>query len=585
MESEAHPGGRSRWLRTWLILAILAGRAGAAGSEAVQVDGNRVSLRGPNVQVVFEGGAVTSIRGIAGGTEFLGGAPAPQALELFYFNDEAVGQDKHQTVAVTRLSPLAARVVIEGDNTRRALLLCVDPDSGDVLVSPDGLSFRRGVRSVGWKLAFHTEAELFLPVVNGLRVKTAQVRPSDGRFGYPFEWNAPLVIATRGGESMMIHTEDESDQFKALRLKRLKDHTELGIENESPGPWWDNRTAGGVTWRINAYRGGWKTPATRYRDWMRRTLRLEELARHRPAWVKDISLAFSWADPNEAMLDAIAAVHPPGQTLIHLANWRTEKYDVMYPDFTPREDVLKYLARARKLGFHVMPHFNYFAVYYKHPFFGRVADFQIRSADKNEPMGWHWPPDTNDYTRMGYIHPGLGLWRDTLTDAVMKVADQGSLDSVFLDQTLCTWNTENGLVQGRTTSGGMQLLLEQLNRVAPELVLAGEGLTQVSFQRQCFAQAHIYDGWKGLEAWHPEVYVPLNAFLWGDHCRLFGYYQLTPGSPHFELGIRTYENMGAIPSLITNNPEHLKKPDALTRRVLDRARSWRRIATTMTQPE
>ncbi len=567
------------------LVAVCSMTLSLPSETGVTVDGQKLTLATPAVVVQFDGAHLVSIRS-QDGTEFLHDAQRPaNPVELWYFNDESVGKDKHEKVTTTRLSPLAARIVVDGENARRSLLLSIDPVTHDVLVTPDGIAFRRGVRSVGWKLAFHGETELFLPVVNGMHVRRGRPQPSSGRFSWPFEWNAQLVIATRAGASMMIHSEDESPQYKALRLTRASDHEEIAIETESPGPWWDSRTAGGVTWRINAYRGGWKTPATRFREWLRRSARLDDLARRRPAWIRQISLALCWAGPNEAMLDALAAVHPPEQTLIHLADWRTEKYDVMYPDYTPREDVLRYLAKARKMGFHVMPHFNYFSVYYKHPLFPRVADFQIRSADKNEPLGWHWPPETHDYTRMGYIHPGLGFWRDTLTDAVVKVLDQTGIDCAFLDQTFCTWNCDNAFVQGQTTGDGVQLLLEQLNRVHPQLVLGGEGLTQVTFARQGFAQAHIWNGWGQLQPWHPEIYIPLNAFLWGDHCRMVGYYHLTPGDPQFELGQRVYENMGAVPTLITGNPEHLKKPDALTQRLLDRAKNWGRIVTTMTAPE
>lgn len=555
-------------------------------AATLEIEDVKVTATTPTVQVVFDGPSLVSVRRLPDGPEFVQRPTEGQPLDVFYLHGDTFGVDKHQKTSVRRLSETAVLITVEGEDARRSLLVAVDLDSGDVLVTPDGLTHRRGVRSVGLRVALHAEDEAILPVINGLRVRQGQQRPSNGRFAWPFEWNAQLLVAQRDGHAMMIHSEDTTAQYKALQLHRLKDHTELVLETESPGPLWDNRTAGGVTWRINAYRGDWKVPAARYRSWMQLTYQLSEKRRHRPQWVDGVTLAFSWAAPAPAMLDAMAAVHPPEQTIIHLSDWRTDKYDVNYPEYTPREDVIKYIEKARQMGFHVAPHFNYFAVWYQHPSFGEMADFQLRSPDRNEPQGWHWPPETHDYTRMGYIHPGLGLWRSTLIEAVMGACSKCAVDFAFLDQTLCTWNTNNAHAQGRNTIEGMQLLLEQFNNLAPGLVVAGEGLNEMSFQRQAFAQAHIYDGWRGLEPWHPEVYVPICAFLWADHCRLIGYYHLGPGNPKaFELGVQVYENMGALPTLITNNPKDLQEPTALTKRVLDRAKRWQQVAATMASPD
>ena len=565
----------------FLILATMS----YATEPSVKVEGQRVTALTQSITVVFDGPALVSIRDLGTSTEFIHAAPPPNPLDVYFLNGETVGQDKHQKITVLQVSPLAARVTIVGEDSKRSLLITVDQDTGDVLVTPDGAAQRRGVRSVGLKVPVHGEAELILPVLNGLRVKTGNPQPVDNRFPWPVNWDAQLVIAQRDQASMMIHCEDRTEQYKALQLHRKNDHHELVFETESPGPWWDNRTAGGITWRISTYRGGWKIPASRYRNWMERFYDLVAKTRQRPAWVNRVSLAVSWAGPNEAMLDALAAVRPPDETIIHLSQWRTDKYDVNYPEYTATEQATKYIIKANAMGFHVLPHFNYFSVYLKHPLFSELSDFQLRSPDKNQPQGWYWPPETHDYTRMAYIHPGLGLWRNTLVDIVLAACAKAQAPGAFLDQTLCTWNADNAMVQGRNTIGGMLLLEEQFNSVAPSLVLGGEGLNEMSMQRQCFAQAHIYDGWTGLQSWHPNLYVPINAFLWRGHCQLFGYYHLTPETPTFESGVSVYERMGALPTIITGNTDHIRNMSPATRRIFDRAKRWRQVATTMTQPD
>ncbi|UCD29704.1 MAG: hypothetical protein JSV03_04265 [Planctomycetota bacterium] len=532
----------------------------------------KLTISTPTIQAVFEGPVLQSLRPANSEVEFAQSGANVLGLDLLYLNSELLGTDKLQTVRVIRISDFAARIEVSGADSMRTLFVAVDADTGDIRITADGLSNRRGLRAVRWTLPVHGDVTVILPIINGAQFRTSQSEPHSRRYAWPFEWNAQLAILQRAAHCVMVHCEDQVYQFKALHLDRHPERTDLGFESEPPGPLWENRTAGGIEWRINAYRGDWRIPATRYKQWMERTYRLAELERHRPAWVKNITLAVCWAGPIVEMLDALASVHPPTQTLIHLSDWRTDKYDVNYPDYVPTEKALQYMTKARQMGFHVMPHFNYFSVYYKHPFYQTVRDFQIRSVDRNIPDGWHWPPQTHDYTRMGYIHPGLGAWRNKLMDVVYEACGKLGTDTVFLDQTFCSWNTDNGLVQGMNTIVGMRQLEADILAAQPGMVLAGEGLTEVSFQHQCFAQGHIYDGWGKLEQRHLDLQHGICQFLWGDHARLIGYYHLTPGGEDFDKGITVYERMGAVPTIITNNPMHLRKPSELTRRILDRAK-------------
>lgn len=560
-------------IHRWGLLGLFVPAAVAsAGGPSLSVDGNRLAVETASVRAVFDGPALVSVRPVDRELEFIHPTPAAAGVDLLYLNGNMLGQDKHQQVTVRRLSPMAARIVVEGADSHRSILITVDDSTGDIVVTPRGVSARRGVRAVVWRVPIHPEAEVTLPVVNGMRVRPHAAHPSAGRFPWPFKWEAQLAIAERDGASLMIHSQDRRMRFKALRLGRDGDRTELGFESEPTGPLWRNRTAGGIAWRINVYDGDWQVPARRYRGWMADACDLADKRRSRPAWVDDIGLAVCWAHANTAMLDALAEVYPPERTLIHLSHgWRNHKYDIQYPDYTPNEAARAYVKKADEMGFHVMPHFNYWALDMNHPFFDQVRDFQIRSVDQNKPEGWYWPPETYDYTRMAYIHPGFGVWREKLMDVVLETCDTLASDVAFIDQTLCTWNTDNGFVEGLSTVEGMDQLQQEFAAVRPELVLVGEGLNEVSFQYQCFAQAHIHDGWGSLERKHVEAAHPICAFLWAGHTRLIGYYHLRPHEDAYDLGIETYERMNALPTIITNNPEDLREMSAGTQRIFARA--------------
>ncbi len=527
----------------------------------ISVDGKTISIETELFTAQMAGARLVSFIDRQTGAEFCRPDMEPFPVEMHYSNGGDLGADKHQNVEVTSISPIAARVVLSGADSERELLVRLDEATGDLCITPSGQSARRGVLSVRWNIPFAREAALILPCINGIYVKDSPTFPGNQRFNWPCAWNAGLIIAERDDATMMVHTQDLTINFKALKLVQEEGLCALGFESEQSGPSWENRNAGGLEWRLNVYEGGWEGAADRYRSWLEDTYRLGDARARRPEWVDNIRAAICWAEIDQEKLEALANIVPPEQTLIHLASWRTDPYDVNYPNYVPDDKAKAYCARAAGLGFHVMPHFNFFSCYNDHPLFSRLQHWQFRDVYRNEPQGWYWPPETHDETRMGYIHPGLAQWRRILIDAVRNAAAELSSPAVFLDQTLCVWNTDNGLVENMTTVEGLWRMQEEFTSIQPDIVLAGEGAHEVSIQRQCFAQAHIKDGWEGLTPDHQKAAHPICSYLWRDHTRLLGYYHITTGEPDFQEGFEIYRKMGAIPTIVpgkldTLTPDH-----------------------------
>jgi len=555
-----------------VVVAVLGCLIASLAYGKVVVEGTRVIASTATAVAAFEGPALVSLKPAGADVEFIHKTVPGCALDVAFAHWAPLGKDKHETVTVRALSERAATVTVKGEDSERVLLITTDDRTNDICVTPSSVTNRRAVACVRWAIGLCPEASLILPVVNGLCVDVARPWPGSRRFDWPSQWNAQLAIAERGDFACMVHCEDTSMAFKTLNYVHEGDRRELGFETDVPGPIWNARAAGGITWRLNVYRGDWKIPATRYRDWLAKTYDLAAKRVGRPEWVQRITLALCWATPIPEMLDALAAVHPPDQTLIHLSQWRTDGYDINYPEYTPRPETIDYMKKAREMGFHVMPHFNYFCVYNKHPFFQVVRDFQIRNRHTNEPQGWYWPTETHDYTRMAYIHPGFSIWRRKFMETLLASCDQLQTDVAFTDQTLCTWNVDNCYVEGMNMNAGMWQMNEEFAAVRPDLVLVGEGLNEISFQRQCFAQAHILDGWTKVEQKQVETAHPICSFLWGDHCRLIGYFKLNPNDAEFDAATAVYERMGAIPTIITKDPKQIREMSEGTRRLFDAAK-------------
>jgi len=75
-------------------------------------------------------------------------------------------------------------------------------------------------------------------------------------------------------------------------------------------------------------------------------------------------------------------------------------------------------------------------------------------------------------------------------------SDDLSLDSVFIDVTLVSLNLYNSLVENTTSTEGMKMLIEHIGSLGKGLVVAGEGLNEITMQGQSFAQAHPSKSWQ-----------------------------------------------------------------------------------------
>jgi hypothetical protein len=567
-----------------ITTALASAKTGAAPSSlaahakqasmGIRVEGQKLIAESRNFTAEFTGASLTSLIDLKRKIQFCRRDESAFPIELFFVDEDVLKQDKKQKIEVKPLSDLAARIIITGSGTDRELFVRLDPVTGDLCVTPEGRSLRRrGLLSVRWNIPFTREADIILPCVNGIFVENDRDFPGNARLCWPLGWNAQLVIVEQNNCSLMIHSEDKAFKYKSLNLFRNDGLTTLGFESEQVGPVWQNDSAGGVEWRLNTYEGNWKAPAKRYRGWMNQAYNLEEKRANRPKWVDDISFTLQWANADVNLLEGLAEVHPPEKTLIHLSNWRTSKYDIDYPDYIPSKQAEAFMKKANDMGFRVMPHYNFWAVDINHPVFQQLQQWQVRSVARNELQGWYWPPDTYDYTQMAYIHPGSGIWRRILIDAVLNSSRKIKAPVVFIDQTFCTWNTDNGMVENMTTVEGMRQLQEEFVAIHPDIVLAGEGLNEISFQRECFAQAHIFDGWGELKPHHIPAAHPICSFLWEGHTRLVGYYHLNPNDKDVDIGIEVYRRMGAIPTLICNDPKLIRKDQPIVKKIIDLAQA------------
>ena len=118
------------------------------------------------------------------------------------------------------------------------------------------------------------------------------------------------------------------------------------------------------------------------------------------------------------------------------------------------------------------------------------------------------------------VHPGLAIWRSILGQAILNAAREENLDTVFIDVTLVSQNLHTCLVDGKTSTEGMKVLINHISELGHGLVVGGEGLNEITMQGLSFAQAHLFKSWQSsIEGLERCGGCDLNNRLFGKLCR------------------------------------------------------------------
>lgn len=555
----------------------------------IQVTGTTITADTKTLTATLEAGFLTTLRSKRTGEEHVKpGAAPPSALQLFYpgHGKQDVLSGPAATLSGHQISPFSGQIRLCGWDADGVLTVSEDPATGDLLVEPSAYSSRAGVLSCRWLLpAVRDDLQLVAPFFQGVRLPLADPLLRR-RWAWPMFWEAGLAILEGPSGGLWIHCQDTQYRYKALDL----DAASWALETEAYGPLDNSLGAGGIAWRINVFDGDWRVPAGQYRDWLWDAYDLRAAQEARKPWAPGIRFALSWYTGDPEILDALAERLDPATVLIHYSNWRTDGYDENYPTYEPSPQAREVFARAKALGFHLMPHCNSVDMDPTHPAYAYLRDFQYRDVQDRRLHGWAWDAAVggslgvpNSYHNLSQnrarkvmvkVHPGLAMWRSILSENVSSAVQELATDTVFIDVTLCSGNLHNCLVENTTASEGMKRLIGQIAGLSDGLAVGGEGLNEITMQGLSFAQAHLFTSWQGnAEGLDRTGGCALNDFLFGRISRTFGYSGLSGKTEAEELRMRMHEEHGAIPTVVVRSAEEIRRPNKAVARELERAKS------------
>lgn len=454
----------------------------------------------------------------------------------------------------------------------------IDEASGDLVLRQRCWSPEPGVYGLAWATGLiPLSMNIIVPGNSGVRLD-AKAPIDSMTFDYPMTWEAQLVIVEGEGRGFYVWGDDAMGVFKRLTVQKTPDGWRLQFITMATAPFDPVMSLVSVPWHVNVYEGDWRVPARRYRDWAEKAFAPTRVVEQSPTWVKDIRCCVIMG-MDAPTIEDLAARIDPRQTLLYIPDWRTAGYDRDYPTYDkPVEGLDAFLSRAHALGYRVMLHVNYFGCDPLNPLFGDFEPYQVRSPWGTHEREW-WLWDRADpIIKFAYINPAHQGWRDLFIARMKDLCTGHAVDALHLDQTLCIFNDHNGLIDGANMIEGNVALHRELRAALPEVALSGEGLNEVTYRYEAFAQRHAW-GINHADGTWDRAFLrlahPISSYLLLPYTILYGYLGYAPPTSGqlYAAWNEAYEHWGVIPTLKPDRAQ-IARPTGFSRQFYDEARFW-----------
>lgn len=570
----------------WLIIcsALCLPLGTAVAAPSVTVSQGIATARTSRYEARIQDGSIVHFRDLATGEVLVQGTPRLPFVRFVEknrpvtataggtdaFSARRLGEDSAEFLGTVKHGAASAKVRVVVRALEDELVL-----SG--YAEADGQF--EGIASVGLALSpTRPQTEVIVPATSGNRFPSVGPKTPQ-TFEWPISWEAAMALVQGKKGGLLVCALEPFKRFKNLEMSPDGDGWRLALESENNAPFEGQKQVTSLTWHIRPYSGEWRNGAAIYREWHRKTFK-PDIAEE-PAWVNDIRAEIH-IDMNPDTLDALVkAGVDPKQTLLYVASFRTSRYDVNYPDYTPSEKLAPFMEKAHDLGFRVMLHVNYFGCDPKMPEYEQFKQWQFRHKYSGDLQWWEWPKGEFP-TKFAYTNPASPEWRKLFVGRMVELIKTTSADALHLDQTLCVFNDKTGLIGGLNSAEGNLLLHKELKAALPQVALSGEGLDEVTMIHEAFAQRHVM-GVDHANGTFNKASIqrshPISSYLFSGRTKTYSY--LGSGSPdrdQFHQAWRdAYRHWGTLPVYGWPSPDRLANPPPCGRQALDEISAFQRF--------
>lgn len=389
-----------------------------------------------------------------------------------------------------------------------------------------------GISAVGVTFTFSDSYSVILPFQNGIRLSKAHPNSSSGLSltqNYQFGLQMQMFIIEGKEGGAVIYCDDNFTQFKQLSASHSTNKFRVIAETVPQAPFTGYKSFDAASWKIVPYKGDWTSASAIYRDFVTEKFGLNDADKKRPDWVEDIQFYYGCNVLDKNEMSALAKRLDPSKVLIHVADWRTNLYDVNWPDLTPRDNIKELIEYAHSLGFKVQLHCNMFGFELTLNDYKKFSKYHSRDCFSGNPINQDFSDAARHYC-FASINPASSEWRKYIINKLVDVVKETGCDALHLDQSLISYNDYNGYIDGMTSlQGTVQYLKELCDALPDNVAIGGEGITDFNATYSSFLQSHPYgidSSKQTVDSQALDQIVPLTESV---YCNVKGAYW--PGTP------------------------------------------------------
>ncbi len=396
----------------------------------------------------------------------------------------------------------------------------VDAQTGALAYRAWGESDTGGVYGVQIPIAnLHPDHRIYVDSFGGLFYDADRGPGLVTLGGGPF-LEAPVVALEGREDTLGLWIEDEQFHPNFFYMSFSGDSFGVAFEHLNLMPFEELTRVESVTWRLDAFPGGWVDAMTPYKEWYARTFAEEMAARDSIEWADRIRVVIDHCSKNAAMYDRLSGTFDPETVLIHEWNARAPEFDQEHPDMTPRASYPEAVALAESYGFHTMAYVNTYCVNYNSPVFvrDRIEEFALPRTIRGF---WRYtrPPITWESLKDGqlvYLDPLAPGWRDYHTNAMIEWNRVTGTDANYEDTAGACGDFGNGVIDGIFAGRGSVEQFRDLLRRNPDVPMASEyGTHPIAFAVRWPLHYQQVWGVPATRKWWMSHMRPVGAYLFG----------------------------------------------------------------------
>ena len=365
-----------------------------------------------------------------------------------------------------------------------SLELQIDVETGDLLVTPAGESPHGGVYGCGFTLtALAPEVTVEAPIFEGVRLdRHMQPNLSVNQWANFWDYGFLALNGEKTGAVGLWCQDRELKVYKTLFYLINEQGLSLSVQAMNLPPFRELKSAGTMTWRLQAFDKSWAQAAARFRDWRVKNVKIPP----RPDWVKKLSFMEYGMDKASPVNETVMLEkYFGGKDLDRVITWapavrgagfdKNHANNDPYPGF--QEDMKGWKAKHLKLMVYLQP----MIMWGPDPKTERQRQAVEFSAVANTRSPFRPNLETVDL-RHDQHNLGCPQWQRWFLDWVKQYIQDYGADGIYHDQSYCCPID----VRGATAPGGMtspQGMADYFYKAAtenPDAIHGTEHMTEVN---------------------------------------------------------------------------------------------------------